>query len=186
MKSKLPVFDICLIGIFVALNAAFAQITIPTVIPLTMQTFAVPLTGAVLGARKGSIAIGVYILLGLAIPIYSPGATAGLARLASPTGGFLLIFPLYAAIVGFAANREKHRRVWLAGSLIIGAIVMFAFGGVVFPLLLGFATSVQMALAGWVVPFLLGDLIKIAGVFAIAPVLRKALKNMSSSSLRSG
>jgi biotin transport system substrate-specific component len=182
IMKKRTTFELCLIALFVALNAAFAQIAVPIPgVPLTMQTFAVPLTGAILGWKKGGITLAVYILLGLVVPIYSPGSTAGLARLAGPTGGFLLAFPIYAMITGAAAARVRRKRLWLAIGLISGAVVMFALGGVVWPLLLGYAPTVQAALAGWVLPFLLGDTLKIAIVFTIAPPISKALLKASAS-----
>ncbi|MCL1832629.1 MAG: biotin transporter BioY, partial [Oscillospiraceae bacterium] len=154
-------------------------ITVPlAVVPLTMQTFAVPLTGAVLGAKRGAVAMSVYVLLGaLAVPVFQ-GFTGGVGIIAGPTGGFLLAFPLYAAIVGAIAGKDSRgdwrSRVRLSVGLLSGGIALFTVGGIAYPLLRGFAPSVQVAFAGWVAPFILGDLIKLAMVAVIAPVVRRA------------
>jgi biotin transport system substrate-specific component len=181
-NPKIPVSDICLIALFVALNAALAQAAVPFIggIPLTMQTFAVPLTGAVLGPKRGMLAVSVYVLLGLVAPVYA-GGHGGPAVIAGATGGFLLMFPVYAAIVGFTANREKHKRLWLAGGLVLGAVVLFAFGGIAWPLIRGFAPNVGVALTFWVLPFLVGDLAKIITVLAIAPEIQKLMRRATAN-----
>jgi biotin transport system substrate-specific component len=176
MKTKKKVFDMCLISVFVAVIAAMAQLTIPfPVVPLTMQTFAVPLAGAVLGAKKGAIAVGVYVLLGATgVPVFQ-SMTGGLGIIAGNTGGFILSFPLFAFITGVFADSGK--RLWLG--LIIGAVVMFLMGGIVFPVLVIGATP-QSAFLGWVAPFLIGDLLKITMVFAVAPKIRNALERVKN------
>jgi biotin transport system substrate-specific component len=179
---KFSIRDICVIGVFVALTAAMAQITIPIpVVPLTLQTLAVPLTGAVLGAKKGAIAIAVYVLLGgIGVPVFAM-FTGGPVIIAGATGGFLLAFPLYALIVGLTADKERYKRAWLAGGLIVGAVVLFALGGIVWPLLRGFAPTVGVAFTLWVLPFLLADFIKIVMVLVIAPELQKVMKRVAYS-----
>jgi len=179
-KRRVSVFDLCLIPVFVAVIAAMAQIRVPVIppVPFTMQTFAIPLTGAVLGAKKGAVAVAVYLLLGIiGVPVFN-GFTGGPAMIVGPTGGFLLAFPLFAFIVGITAGKGK--RIWLGLGLVIGTITLFAFGGIVWPLLRGFASSLQTAFFVWVAPFLFGDLIKITMVFVIAPEIRKVLSNIRS------
>ncbi|MCL2072085.1 MAG: biotin transporter BioY [Oscillospiraceae bacterium] len=182
-QKKITAFDLCLISVFVAAIAAMAQLTIPIpIVPLTMQTFAIPLAGAVLGAKRGAIAAAVYVLLGIVgAPVFA-GLTGGIGTIAGPTGGFLIAFPVFALITGFAADKSvnserncnKENRLWLAVGLIVGAIVTFLIGGIIWPVIM-FEQSLKTAFLGWVAPFLLGDLIKIAMVFAIAPEIRKVL-----------
>ncbi len=93
-QSKLSIQEICLIAIMTAITAVMAQISIPLpmMVPMTMQTFAVTLAGIILGAKCGSIAMGVYLLLGaVGVPVFS-GFKGGLQSLIGPTGGFLLSF----------------------------------------------------------------------------------------------
>src|SRR5437867_606745 len=86
--------------------AAQVAISLPwTPVPITGQTFAVLLTGAVLGARRGFLAQALYLLEGaLGLPVFAGGA-AGLAKLLGPTGGYLVAFPFAAALVGALCER---------------------------------------------------------------------------------
>ena len=171
---KITVKDMCLIAIFTAVIAALAQLTIPVPgIPLTMQTFAVPLAGAVLGAKKGALSAFVYILLGaMGAPVFH-AFQGGIGMIAGPTGGFILAFPLYAFIVGFAA--DKNNRLWLATGLVIGMTVLFLLGGIIFPVFIFPRVSFQAAFLGWVLPFLLPDLIKIIMVYFISIEIKKRI-----------
>jgi len=87
--------------------AALAQVSLPlpfTPVPITGQTFAVLLVGAVLGARRGAASLVLYLLEGsLGLPVFANG-TNGLARLLGPTGGYLIGFVAAAWIVGYSLN----------------------------------------------------------------------------------
>ena len=86
MKTK----DIVNIALFTTLLAVCAWICIPTAVPFTMQTFAVFLAVQVLGGKKGTIVIGVYMLLGImGVPVFS-GGTAGIGSVMGPTGGYMI------------------------------------------------------------------------------------------------
>lgn len=100
--------DIALIAAFAALIAVCAllpAISVNGLIPITLQTFAVLLSGAVLGAKRGFLAVALYVVLGAAgLPIFSGGA-GGLGVLAGPSAGYLIGFPLGAALTGFLVER---------------------------------------------------------------------------------
>ncbi|MCL2108645.1 MAG: biotin transporter BioY [Oscillospiraceae bacterium] len=171
---KITVKDTCLIGVFAAVIAAMSLLSIPMPlgVPLTMQTFAIPLAGVILGARKSAAAVLVYLLLGaVGLPVFA-GFKGGIAVFAGPTGGFLLSFPIYAFIVGIAA--EKGGKIRLALGLLIGAVVMFFIGGILWPTLVIGAT-LRAALLGWVLPFLVTDLLKIIMVFVVGVSMRRLL-----------
>ena len=179
MKMHSATRDLTLIALFVALIAVMAQITIPLPpVPFTMQTFAIPLAGLVLGARRGAIAACLYLLLGaLGAPVFS-AFQGGFGVLIGPTGGYLLSFPLVALIVGLAAERADKldtgkRYMWLAAGLLTGMVVLFTMG----MLQLAFVNqiSIQAAFLGGVLPFLIPDLLKISLVLAIAPKIRQVL-----------
>ncbi len=106
--------DLALIAGFAALVAACAILPgIPVgvlAVPITLQTFAVMLAGAVLGARRGFLAVALYVVVGLAgLPIFSGGAS-GLGVLAGPTAGYLLAFPPAAFLCGLLVERlPRHK-----------------------------------------------------------------------------
>lgn len=100
--------DVALVATFAAFLAVCALVAIPVAgspVPITLQTFAVMLCGIVLGARRGTLAVLLYLVVGLAgLPIFS-GGTGGLAVLAKPSIGYIVAFPLAAALAGFLVTR---------------------------------------------------------------------------------
>ena len=168
--SRGIVTDLVLIAAGAALTSVLAQIAIPMVpVPITMQTFAVLFVGASLGAVRGALSMGLYLVIGLlGLPVFAPNAdhshTVGVTALVGPTGGYLVGFILAAAFVGWLAQREWDRK-WLgtlvafvAGSLIIYAVAL----PWLFVVLnnLHVPNPVQATLAGGFYPFLIGDSLK--------------------------
>ena len=113
-RKRSAATDIALIASFAALIAACAllpAISVGGAVPITLQTFAVMLTGAVLGARRGFLAVLLYLAVGaIGLPVFSGGA-AGLAPFAGPSVGYLVAFPLAAAATGFFVERLPRRRI---------------------------------------------------------------------------
>lgn len=141
--------------VFVAL---FAQIRVTlgfTPVPLTGQTLAVLLTGAALGSRRGAIAMGVYVVAGAWLPIFSGGNSGAFWSLAS--GGYLVGFILAAFVVGYLAERGWDRKVWIIIAMLLGNIVLYIPGLVQ----LSFFVPEGKVLELGLYPFLLGDLIKL-------------------------
>jgi biotin transport system substrate-specific component len=146
------------------LTALAARIAIPvpwSPVPLTGQTFAVLLSGAVLGARRAFLAQTLYLAGGaIGLPVFAGGAT-GFAIFAGPTGGYLLAFPFAAALVGALAQRGWDRRfVTMLAAMLLGSTVIFALGLIQ---LSRFVPQAQLLAAG-LLPFLPGDVVK--GVLA--------------------
>ncbi|GEA81073.1 biotin transporter BioY [Cellulomonas uda] len=102
--------DVALVAVFAAFIAVCAVVPgIPTGtgVPVTLQTFGVVLAGLVLGWRRGALAVLLYLAVGLAgVPVFS-GGTGGLAVLAGPSVGYLLGFPLAAALAGVLASAAR-------------------------------------------------------------------------------
>lgn len=108
--SKFSVRDICYAGLFAAVIAVMAQISIPMPlgVPMTMQTFAITLAAVVLGSKLSAIATLVYLLLGaVGVPVLA-NFSGGIDKFVGPTGGFLISFPIMAYIIGW---------VWSTGML---------------------------------------------------------------------
>ena len=107
-KSKMSVRDICYAGLFAAVIAVMAQISIPMPlgVPMTMQTFAITLAAVVLGAKLSALSSLIYLILGaVGIPVLA-NFSGGFDKFVGPTGGFLISFPLMAFIIGWGA---EHR-----------------------------------------------------------------------------
>ena len=156
-------------SLFVALSAQVAVYLPFSPVPITGQTFGVLVVGLVLGSRLGSAAILAYLAQGLiGLPVFAPGATLGIARLLSPTGGYLIGFVLAAWLVGRIAD-AGWRRSTLAtiSGLVAGTLAIYACGVAGLALYL----PIDQAIALGVVPFLAGDALKI--VLAVPAVLLK-------------
>ncbi|MBR3602801.1 MAG: biotin transporter BioY [Lachnospiraceae bacterium] len=172
-------YDMVYIALFAVLIAICAWISIPTVIPFTMQTFAIFLTVGVLGGRKGTAAILIYILLGLAgIPVFS-GFRGGIGVLFGNTGGYIWGF-LFAALMMWGMERLGGKKPWvLALSMLFGMVVYNAFGTGWFLILYAKNSGSigLMAVLGWCVfPFLIPDIIKISLAWVLSKRLRKSLQ----------
>lgn len=161
---------------FSAFVAAMAQVSILlpfTPVPITGQTLAVLLAGVALGPRLGFGALVLYLTEGAAgLPVFAGGA-AGPAVFAGPTGGYLVAFPLAAALAGALAVRGWDRRpVWTAGAMLGGALLIFGFGATwlgVWLALAGKFTSLAAVLQMGVLPFLPGEALKIALATVLLP-----------------
>lgn len=144
-----PATDIALIATFAALIAVCAllpAISVGGAVPITLQTFGVMLAGAVLGARRGFLAVLLYLAVGaIGLPVFSGGA-AGLAPFAGPSVGYLVGFPLAAALTGFIVERLPRTGVAARIPLVMlaGLVSSFVF---IHPLgILGMAWRADLAL----------------------------------------
>jgi biotin transport system substrate-specific component len=154
-------------SIFMALCA---RISIPlawTPVPITGQTLGLLLTGAILGPRRGALAMLLYLAEGAAgLPVFA-GGTFGMARLLGPTGGYLFSYPLVAGLVGWLAARGWDRRIPSALLMfLIGNIVVYVLGASWLNIYKATFGQISVMWAG-VYPFLIGDAIKI-GLAALA------------------
>lgn len=178
INSRTKTIDLTMIALSAALMAVCAWITIPApapFVPFTMQTFAVFLAVGLLGGKRGTIAVVVYILLGaIGLPIFS-GMKGGLGVLLGTTGGYILGF-LFSALLMWMIEHFLGHKTWvLALSMVLGLAVCYGFGTIWYMVVY---TNTNGAVAigtvlGWcVTPFILPDLIKIG----LALLLTKRLK----------
>ncbi|MFA6456190.1 MAG: biotin transporter BioY [Bacteroidota bacterium] len=153
------------ISLFAAMTAIGAQVQIPhQPIPFTLQTFFVLLSGAFLGMRNGFIAQVAYIAAGaIGLPVFT-GATFGLVKLFGVTGGYLMSFPIAAALVGYLVRIHKGY-LWTLLSMTLGLVVVFTLG----TLYLNFIAvhNLQQALAGGFLIFSWWDILKLSAAAAI-------------------
>jgi biotin transport system substrate-specific component len=157
--------------LFVALSA-LVVVPLPfTPVPLSLQTFSVLLVGAALGSRRGAASMALYLLAGM---VGVPWFAAHQSGWSFPTFGYVVGFVAAAWLVGLLAERGADRHVVkTAGLMILGNVVIYAFG--VAGLMLSTGMSLPVALAKGVLPFLVGDLIKIAVAAALLPAAWKVV-----------
>ena len=161
LKRHALFYDVAWIAgcnLLIALSAQIA-IRLPfSPVPITGQTLAVLMTGALLGSKRGVLCLLVYLVEGLAgLPVFSGGA-AGLARLAGPTGGYLVGFIAAAFVTGLLAERGWDRRVETTiSAMLLGNAVIYAFGLPWLALFVGVERVVALGLQ----PFVFGDLLKL-------------------------
>lgn len=172
--------SVSLVLAFSLLTALAAQVVIPlpfTPVPVTGQTFAVLLTGALLGSRLGALAMIAYLVEGAAgLPFFHGGNGGAHYLLAAPTAGYLFAYPLAAFVTGGLAERGWDRRFLTAAAAMTLGSAVILFGG--WAWLTVFFKNSEAAFYGGVVPFIPGDLIKIALAAAALPsgwaILRRA------------
>jgi len=150
-------------ALFTALIAACAQISIPlpTGVPITLQTFAIILAGIILGAKKGTIATLVYVLLAmLGAPVLA-NFTGGAGIVFGITGGFVLSFPVMPLFIGLfrKAGEDKNNKLLLPIGTVFAVIVNYICGMIYFSIFT--SSSLIVAFTACVLPFILGDIAKI-------------------------
>lgn len=175
MMNNQRVHSLVYIALFAALLTICAWITIPVTIPFTMQTLAVFLAPLVLGGKRGSLAVAVYLLLGaVGVPVFS-GFHSGLGALVGNTGGYLVGF-LISAMLMWALERFWQRGyAALALAMAVSLLACYAFGTAWFVMISvrnGTAMTVGTALSLCVVPFIIPD----AAKMLLAVTLAKRLK----------
>jgi len=166
--------DVTLILFGSWLIALFAQVAIPlpfSPVPITGQTFAVLLVGAMLGSKRGVAAMLAYIFQGAAgLPFFAGGAS-GFGILTGATAGYLAGFVVSAYIVGLLAERGLERSFKTSiVPFLVGTIIIYAFGTAWLSVMVG---SFTKALELGLLPFVIGDAIKL---FAAAAALPSAWK----------
>jgi biotin transport system substrate-specific component len=145
-------------------------------VPITMQTFAVLTIGAAYGARLGGVTLLAYLALGaLGVTVFT-GETAGLAYMMGPTGGYLAGFAVAAVTMGWLAERGWDKSVaTMAGALLIGNAVIYAFG-LPWMAYLFLADKGAAWVAQWgMINFLPGDALKLALAALLIPAVWKAV-----------
>jgi biotin transport system substrate-specific component len=168
--------SVSLAVVFSLLTALAAQIVIPIgPVPITGSTFAVLLTGALLGSRLGAMAMIVYLVEGgVGLPFFY-GGHGGFAHILGPTGGYLVAFPAAAFITGaFAENGWDRRFITAAAAMAIGSIVILLAGWAWFSVLMN--TAPWAAFKVSVAPHIAGDIVKILLAAAVLPTGWAVLK----------
>lgn len=179
----MKVRDIAFIAIATALMCILAPISVPIgIVPITLGTLALYLIGAILGPVKATIAIILYILLGLAgLPVFS-GFKSGAAVLTGPTGGFIVGYiPAVFAQSLFTSKFSTRKSAYVFG-ILFGTVIIYGFGVAWFLLMVKGKYTFEQAMAACVYPFLIGDSVKLILAVSIGYKLRPLFERITDTS----
>lgn len=154
------VTHIALFAALIAVLGLVPQITLITGVPITAQSLGIMLCGTVLGAKRGALAVLLFLLLvALGLPLLS-GGRGGLGVFAGPTVGFLIGFPIAAFVAGLVVERSRINifAASVIGTTLGGIVLLYGFGIVGMSVVLGKTLPEAAALA---LVYLPGDLIKV-------------------------
>ena len=167
--------DMTRVALMAALLCVLGPLTVAIgPIPLSLATFAVYLAGAVLGPKRGTLAVALYLLIGsVGVPVFS-GFSGGVQKLAGVTGGYLAGYLACAALTGLGVNDARPSAWRLAGMMVVGTVALYAVGTAWF--MLQTKNPLGAALGMCVLPFLPGDAVKIAAATAVSPTIRRAVQ----------
>ena len=180
--SRISVEELTRIALSVALIAVCSWISVPLMIPVTLQTFAVCLVTALLGLKSGLWAVAAYILLGAAgLPLFS-GFRGGPAALLGTTGGYIVGFLFTALSVGLGVKLFGRRLPVLLISMTLGVLLCYVFGTAWFMVVYtrnSGPVSLGVVLGWCVLPYLIPDAVKILLASLLTRRLEPVLSRMS-------
>lgn len=173
-KKPHKVYYLCSSALFAAFIGICSQIQIPLpVIPINLALFAVNLAGVLLGAKYGTLSVGVYVLMGLVgVPVFN-NFTGGAGILFGKTGGYIIGYIFAALIAGLFAGRFKESPVKLFLVLTLSTLACYAFGTAWFMIINH--SPLWATLGACVFPFIPGDIVKMLGVVLLSRKLSKPL-----------
>jgi len=175
MKRKMTTYQLAVTALMAAVMCVLGPLSIPIgPVPISLTNFVIYLSVFLLGTQMGTVSYLVYLLIGAAgLPVFS-AYSGGLAKLAGPTGGYLIGFIPMAIISGVFLSRSRGRRWFSALGMVLGTLVAYALGTAWFVILM--KCGVWYALTVCVFPFLPGDAVKIVAALAIGSLVRGRLQ----------
>ncbi len=172
--SNLSIHQMAIIAFMSALMCILGPMSIPIgAVPISFTNFVIYFTLYLLGPRLGTISYCIYLLIGFAgLPVFS-GYSGGLAKLAGPTGGYLIGFIFMSVIAGISIQKSRGN-LWISVlGMTIGTLIAYLFGTIWF--VIEADCTLWYALTVCVFPFLIGDAVKILLSAKIGPMLRGIL-----------
>ena len=174
-------YDMAYIGVFTVLITICSWISIPTLVPFTHQTFSVFLAVSVLGGKRGTLAVVVYVLLGaIGVPVFGE-FTGGIGIILRNTGGYIIGF-IFSALSMWLIESLFGRKLWVQGiAMVLGLLACYAVGTAWFMFVyMRDAGAVGLStVLGWcVIPFIIPDAVKIALALMLSKILKKPLAGM--------
>ena len=159
--KKLTTYQMAVTAVMAAVLCVLGPLTVPIgAVPISLANFVICLTAWLLGPKFGTLSVVLYLALGtIGIPVFS-GYGAGIAKLAGPTGGYLVGYLLLAFIGGLFIEKSKGQPVISGIGLVLGDAACYVLGTIWFMVLTGL--DLPTSLTYCVIPYLPGDVIKIA------------------------
>ena len=178
-RQRSKTYDMAYISMFSVIIAICSWISIPMTVPFTLQTFGVFAAVGILGGRRGTISVLLYILLGaIGVPVFA-GFSGGLGVLTGNTGGYIVGF-LFSALVMWGMEKAFGKsRLVLGISMVLGLLACYTVGTVWFMVVYaqGAGSVALMTVLGWcVIPFVIPDMVKIAAALFISKRIAGAIK----------
>ena len=179
MSTSVTTRDMVYCATFAVLIAVCSWISIPATVPFTLQTFGIFVTVGILGGKRGSVSVLIYLLLGaVGIPVFA-GFKGGIGALLGTTGGYIIGF-LFSALIMWGMEVLLGKKLWvLAVSMVLGLLACYAFGTIWFMVVYARTSGAigLMTALGWCVfPFILPDVIKIALALVLSKRLAKLIR----------
>ena len=173
LERKTKISDLARAAVMTAVTCVLAPLSVPIgPVPISLTNFAIFLSLYLLNWKWATGSYLVYLLIGMiGMPVFS-GFTGGIAKLAGPTGGYLVGFIPMAIVTGMVIDRKPNHAVQFL-AMIVGTIICYVFGTAWFCLESG--TPVGAALTACVFPFIPGDLLKIVLAMILGPAIRSQL-----------
>ena len=179
---KLSTYDLVLCALCAAVTCILAPLSVPLAgaVPISLATFAVLLSGILLGGKLGALSQIIYVLLGsVGVPVFA-GWTGGIGITLGMTGGYIIGYIPMAFIAGFlyfrfgrnSSGLRKYAAMFI--SMFIATAILYLIGTAWF--IAQTKMTLAASMAACVIPFLPGDLIKIIAVMLVAPPIETALK----------
>lgn len=178
-KFKLSVKEMVFIAMFSVLIAVCSWISIPTTVPFTLQTFGIFCAVGMLGGKRGSLAVLVYILLGaVGIPVFA-GFSHGIGALLGATGGYIIGFLFLALAYWVMTSLLGEKLPVVIAAMVLGLLICYAFGTIWFMIVYAKnneAVGMWTALGWCVFPFIIPDLLKMLLAILLTKRLGKYVK----------
>lgn len=172
--KKITTYQMAVTALMAAVLCVIGPLSVPIgAIPISLSNFVISLTVWLLGPKFGTLSVAIYLALGaVGMPVFS-GYGGGLAKLAGPTGGYLIGYLAMAFIGGLFVEKSKGNPVVSGIGLVLGVAVSYVFGTAWFVFQMG--CELSYALAVCVYPFIAFDLAKVIIACVIGALLRKRL-----------
>ena len=171
---KTSTYAMVVTALMAAVTCILAPLSVPIgPVPISLTNFAIYLSLYLLDWKKGTLSYLIYLLLGLVgLPVFS-GFTGGLAKLAGPTGGYIIGFIPMAIISGLVIEKYNNR-IFQFVAMVLGTAVCYVLGTAWFCVIMD--VGIAAALGMCVIPFIPGDIAKIILALMVGPVLRNRLR----------